>query len=182
MRRNLPIDFCLRNDIYHEILWTQWFTPLELSLKPSCRAIGTSLLNCKATKEAIPLLIYDHDWSARILIRLNYFVTLLLPWPENNVKSCYRFAVTASLEAGFTVQVPSYCPGNETKPCKGKSFRHMKEVQTLSDYQEIRLQQKGAEAVSKSGSHTIEVLLGDDLVDCCHPGGQIHPNQNCNGA
>ena len=82
-----------------------------------------------------------------------------------------RFVVAASLEAGFTVQTPFHCPSNQTKPCKGKSFRHMTELQTMSDYQEIRLQHKASGASTAARSAYTEVLLEDELADSCQPGG-----------
>jgi len=84
--------------------------------------------------------------------------------------------MAVDVEAGATVQPPSCCPNIKMKPCKGKSFRHMTEEQHHTDFQEVRLQEQARDLAVGAAPRSINVILQDELVDTCKPGGTLgHP-------
>lgn len=67
---------------------------------------------------------------------------------------------------------PSVCPSKKIKPCKGKTFRHMTELQQHTDVQEIRLQENADASITGSAARAINVIVQDELVDTCQAGGR----------
>lgn len=74
------------------------------------------------------------------------------------------------IENGASVKAPTVCPSGKIKPCKGKTFRHMTEVQHHTDFQELRLQEDSHHGHS-SAAASVDLLVQDDLVDICQAGG-----------
>ena len=76
------------------------------------------------------------------------------------------------IAAGATIKPPSACPSKKIKPCKGKSFCHMTEVQHHTDVQEIRIQEDSQNAASGT-ARAVDVIVQDELVDMCQAGGKF---------
>ena len=74
------------------------------------------------------------------------------------------------IAAGATIKPPTACPSKKIKPCKGKSFRHMTEMQHHTDVQELRIQEDRQNAAGGS-ARAIDVIVQDELVDMCQAGG-----------
>ena len=83
----------------------------------------------------------------------------------------FRFGIEVDIEAGATAQLPAKCPSNKAKPCKGTTFRHLSEQQQHSDFQELRVQEKGNSLALGAVPGAVDVIVQDELVDICQPGG-----------
>ncbi|GMN58942.1 hypothetical protein TIFTF001_028034 [Ficus carica] len=88
-------------------------------------------------------------------------------------KCQHNFLVYPELETRNSIQLPSYCPSQRSKPCEGTKFRHLEGSITCHDYQEIKIQEStqvlGVGAIPRS----IPVILKDDLVDIIKAGDDI---------
>ena len=74
------------------------------------------------------------------------------------------------IAAGATIKPPTTCPSKKIKPCKGKTFRHMTEVQQHTDVQEVRLQEDSQKTAGGT-ARAVDVIVQDELVDVCQAGG-----------
>lgn len=70
------------------------------------------------------------------------------------------------------MQLPSACPSGKAKPCRSTSFRHVSELQQHIDFQELRVQEKSQSLDMHAAPQSKLVVLQDDLVDTCQPGGE----------
>ena len=82
-----------------------------------------------------------------------------------------RFVVKVDMEAEATIQLPQACPAKKARPCKGRSFRHLTELQRHSDFQEIRVQERSQSLAVGAMPRSMDLIVQDDLVDTCQPGG-----------
>lgn len=91
--------------------------------------------------------------------------------PEPCAAQPCRFVVKVDMEAEATIQLPQACPAKKARPCKGRSFRHLTEFQRHSDFQEIRIQERSQSLAVGAMPRSIDLIVQDDLVDTCQPGG-----------
>ncbi|XP_024029253.1 probable DNA helicase MCM9 [Morus notabilis] len=88
-------------------------------------------------------------------------------------KCQHNFLVYPELETRNSIQLPSYCPSQRSKPCEGTKFRYLEGSITCHDYQEIKIQEStqvlGVGAIPRA----IPVILKDDLVDIVKAGDDI---------
>ena len=92
--------------------------------------------------------------------------------PENPLHAFpLRFVVDAEVELGGTLQLPPVCPSQRERSCKSAVFKHLEEVQLLTNYQELRVQEKMQCLAMGALPKSIVVVVRDDLVDRCCTGG-----------
>ncbi|MCO5589374.1 hypothetical protein L7F22_043341 [Adiantum nelumboides] len=88
-------------------------------------------------------------------------------------KCKYRFKIYPDLETGNSLQQPTSCPSQRTKPCTGTSFHAVEGTTVCHDYQEIKIQENVHMLGVGSVPRSISVVLKDDLVDTVKAGDDI---------
>lgn len=72
------------------------------------------------------------------------------------------------MELHGAVQLPSRCPAED---CSGTGFKHVKQTQMHTEYQEIRLQESTGAVDSGASAKAVTAVLLGDLADSCQTGG-----------
>ncbi|KAI5065345.1 hypothetical protein GOP47_0020040 [Adiantum capillus-veneris] len=88
-------------------------------------------------------------------------------------KCKHRFKIYPDLETGNSLQQPTSCPSQRTKPCLGTSFHAVEGTTVCHDYQEIKIQENVHTLGVGSVPRSISVVLKDDLVDTVKAGDDI---------
>ncbi|CAD7698233.1 unnamed protein product, partial [Ostreobium quekettii] len=88
-------------------------------------------------------------------------------------KCRHRFVVDAQIELGGFVELPLVCPSQRDRPCGCSTFKHLEEVQVLTNYQEVRVQEKMHCLAMGTLPRSTIVVLRDDLADICCTGDDV---------
>lgn len=88
-------------------------------------------------------------------------------------KCKFRFKVHPDLETCNSIQQPTSCPSQRTKPCPGTSFHSVEGTTVCHDYQEIKIQENVQMLGVGSVPRSLSVVLKDDLVDTVKAGDDI---------
>ncbi|XP_008455169.2 probable DNA helicase MCM9 isoform X3 [Cucumis melo] len=88
-------------------------------------------------------------------------------------KCKHKFPVYPELETRNSIQLPSFCPSQRSKPCEGKSFECLEGSVVRHDYQEIKIQESTQVLGVGSIPRSVLVILKDDLVDLVKAGDDV---------
>ncbi|KAK9809449.1 hypothetical protein WJX73_009223 [Symbiochloris irregularis] len=86
-------------------------------------------------------------------------------------KQClHRFVVEVELELRAAVQLPVRCPAED---CSSSAFKHVKEAQMHTEYQEISLQATAHTVEVGAPPKAVTVVMRGELADSCQAGEEI---------
>ncbi|XP_031744946.1 probable DNA helicase MCM9 isoform X3 [Cucumis sativus] len=88
-------------------------------------------------------------------------------------KCKHKFPVYPELETRNSIQLPSFCPSQRSKPCEGKSFECLEGSVVRHDYQEIKIQESTQVLGVGSIPRSVLIILKDDLVDLVKAGDDV---------
>ncbi|KAK9821222.1 hypothetical protein WJX81_002412 [Elliptochloris bilobata] len=83
----------------------------------------------------------------------------------------HRFYIEADLEMRAMLPVPQACPNQ--RGCRGTSFLPVDGMQTLTDYQEVRVQERMQCLAMGAMPRSVTVILIGELADRCRPGDDV---------